>query len=140
MSDPHQLPVVEFAFAGPLRDRLVAAILEGTKTTTASTLVEYEVDGEALPVVGTRQTVIDSGDVPVAVIEITAVEFVRLASVALQHALDEGEGYTTVAQWRSAHEAFWQSEAMRAHLCDPHFSMDDETLVVLERFRLLERL
>jgi uncharacterized protein YhfF len=137
MSDTPTPPVVEFAFPGPLRDSLVAAILSGAKTSTTSTLVEYSIENEPLPVVGSRQTVVDSDDTGVAVIETTSVEIVPLASVDLQHALDEGEGYTTVAEWRSAHERYWQGEAMRAWLGDEEFTVDDETLVVLERFRLV---
>ena len=43
------LPVAEFAFPGPLRDQLVAAILDGSKTTTTGLLVEYEREAEPLP-------------------------------------------------------------------------------------------
>ena len=39
----------EFGFPGPLRDKLVAAILDGAKTSTTALVVEYEQDGEALP-------------------------------------------------------------------------------------------
>lgn len=137
MFDQPHPPIVEFAFPGPLRDSLVAAIIDGTKTSTTSTLVEYSIEDEPLPVVGTRQTVVDSDDTAVAVIETTSVEIVALASVDLQHALDEGEGHTTVAEWRAAHERFWQGEAMRAWLGDEQFSVDDDTMVVLERFRLV---
>ena len=140
MSDTPTPPVVEFAFPGPLRDSLVAAILSGAKTSTTSTLVEYSIENEPLPVVGSRQTVVDSDDAGVAVIETTSVEVVPLASVDLQHALDEGEGYATVAEWRSAHERYWQGEAMRAWLGDEGFTVDDATLVVLERFRLVAAL
>jgi uncharacterized protein YhfF len=138
MSDQLQPPIVEFAFPGPLRDRLVAAILDGTKTSTTSTLIEYSVEDEPLPVVGTRQRVVDSDDTPVAVIETTSVEVVPLAAVDLRHALDEGEGYASVAEWRAAHERYWQGEAMRAWLGDDGFTVDDATMVVLERFRLVE--
>ena len=34
------LPVVEFAFPGPLRDQLVAAILAGEKTTTTGLVAD----------------------------------------------------------------------------------------------------
>src|SRR5579862_7366148 len=98
------LPVAEFAFPGPLRDQLVAAILDGSKTTTTSLLVEYEDEGEPLPEPGGRYAVADSAGQLVAVIETTAVRVLRLAEVDLAHALGEGEGYTTVAGWRTAHE------------------------------------
>jgi uncharacterized protein YhfF len=71
-----------FAHPGPLRDRLVAAILAGEKTSTSSLL-----------------------------------------------AGDEGEGFETVAQWREAHERFWSGR-----------ETGDDTRVVTERFRLVERL
>jgi uncharacterized protein YhfF len=37
-----ELPVMEFAFPGPLRDQLVAAILSGAKTTTSALLLPDE--------------------------------------------------------------------------------------------------
>ncbi|MDR3081890.1 MAG: RNA-binding protein, partial [Streptomyces sp.] len=39
---PASLPRAEFAFPGLLRDRLVAAILCGAKTSTTGLLAEYE--------------------------------------------------------------------------------------------------
>ncbi|MEV7729366.1 ASCH domain-containing protein [Streptomyces sp. NPDC087917] len=131
------LPRAEFAFPGPLRDRLVAAILDGSKTSTAGLLVGYEHEGEPLPEVGRRSVVIDSDDRPVAVIEVTGVCVVPLARVDLAHVVDEGEGDTGVAEWRAAHERFWHGEEMRAALEDPGFTVDDATPVVLERFRLI---
>lgn len=131
------LPHAEFAFPGPLRDALVAAILDGRKTTTTSLLIEYAVEGEELPVAGRRQTVVDSNSEPVAVIETVHVEQVRLDQVPLAHVIDEGEGHTTVAQWREAHEQFWHSDDMRSSLGDPEFVVTDETMVVLERFQLI---
>ena len=96
------LPVAEFAFPGPLRDQLVAAILAGEKTTTSGLVVDYEYENEPLPVPGLRQVVVDSAGSPVAVIETTAVRVVRLAEVDLDHALGEGEGFTSVTEWRPA--------------------------------------
>jgi uncharacterized protein YhfF len=94
-------------------------------------------EGEALPEVGNRAVVVDSAEHPVAVIEVTDVRVVPLAKVDLDHALDEGEGHTTVAEWRADHERFWDSEEMRAAMDDPAFTVDDSTLAVLERFRLV---
>jgi uncharacterized protein YhfF len=131
------LPKAEFAFPGPLRDQLVAAILDGSKTSTTGLVVDYEHEGEELPEVGSRSVVVDSADRPVAVIEVTGVRVVPLGEVDLAHAIDEGEGDTTVAGWRANHEAFWHSAEMRAALDDPEFTVDDNTLAVLERFRLV---
>lgn len=140
MSNYSDLPLCEFAFPGPLRDKLVAAVLDGSKTSTTATRMEYDIELEALPVVGGRELVIDSDDKPVAVIEMTEVRQLRLAEVDLQHALDEGEGYSTVAQWRAAHEGFWHSREMREFVGDPGFTVDDNTVLVLQRFKVVARL
>lgn len=131
------MPRAEFAFPGPLRDRLVAAILDGSKTSTTGLVVGYECEGEPLPQAGNRSAVIDSNDVPVAVIEVTDVRIVPLAQVDLAHVVDEGTRDTGVAEWRASHERFWHSEEMRGALEDPEFTVDDATPVVLERFRLI---
>lgn len=127
-----------FAFPGPLRDQLIAAILAGAKTSTSCLLVDYERDGEPLPEVGERSVVMDSGDRPVAVIETTEVRVVRLGDVDLRHAIDEGEGFESVSAWRAGHEDFWHSPEARAELGDPAFTVDDDTLMVAERFRLVQ--
>lgn len=127
----------EFGFPGPLRDLLVAAILDGSKTSTTGLMADYEHEGEQLPDVGSQAVVVDSDDRPVAVIEVTDVRVVPLAQVDLAHALDEGEGHRSVAEWRAGHERFWHSAEMRAAMDDPEFTVDDETLTVLERFRLV---
>ncbi len=51
-TDAAGLPTAEFAFPGRLRDRLVAAILDGSKTSTTGLAVEYELEDEPLPQVG----------------------------------------------------------------------------------------
>lgn len=129
MSD---LPVMEFAFPGPLRDQLVALVLSGAKTTTTALLVA----DEPVPEAGERLAVVDSGGRRVAVIELTDVRVVRLAEVDLRHAVDEGEGDETVAQWRANHEKFWHSAEVRAEM-GADFRVHDDTLVVAKRFRLV---
>ena len=136
------LPSWGFAFPGPLRDTLTKLALDGTKTTTAGLWVELELDGEPLPVVGGREVLVDSAERPVAVVETESVRVARLADVDDQHAIDEGEGYADAAGFRVAHERFWNGyiDDLRAQLGDPAFTIDDDTLVVLQRFRVVERL
>ena len=136
---PGDLQEVEFAFPGPLRDTLVAAILNGKKRSTSSLVRFYELDDEPLPQIGTRGVVIDSGGQGVAVIETTGVEVVRLREVPMQHAVDEGEDYADLAEWRAGHARFWNSPDVRAELGE-EFTIDDDTLVVLEQFMLVEAL
>ena len=130
-----RLSVGEFAFPGPLRDQLVAAILDGTKTTTTGLAEDYERDGEPLPRPGDREVVIDSAGEPVALIEIVTVRVLRVGDVDLAHALGEGEGYASVADWRAGHEAFWHSDTMREYVGDPAFTVNDDTLAVAVVFR-----
>jgi len=131
------LPTFEFAFPGPLRDKLVAAVMDGTKSTTTGLLQDYEIDGEPLPVVGTQAAVLDSAGRRVAVIELTEVRVSRLGDVNLDHARDEGEGHESVAAWRAGHENYWHGTDYRGWLGNPSFTVDDDTPAVLERFRLV---
>ena len=131
-----------FAFPGELRDELTALALAGTKTTTASLLVEFELESTELPRPGTREVLIDSDERPVAIVETISCRVVRLADVDDQHAIDEGEGYANAAEFRVSHERFWNGyiDDIRTGLGDPTFTIDDDTPVVLERFRVVERL
>ncbi|MEK6191600.1 MAG: ASCH domain-containing protein [Chloroflexota bacterium] len=133
----------EFGFPGTaLRRELVDAILRGEKTATAGLLVDLEREGEALATPGERQVVVDVDDRAVAVIELTEVTVRRMSDVDLPFAKDEGEGFETVAAWRDAHERFFGSylDEIRIGLSDPEWRLTDDTLVVCERFRVVERL
>jgi len=141
-ADLASLPAWGFAFAGPLRDELTRLALAGTKTTTAGLLIEAVLDGEALSQPGDREVLLDSEERPVAVIETVACRVARLADVDDRHAIDEGEGYANAAAFRVAHERFWNGyiDDLRERLGDPKFRLDDDTLIVLQRFRVVEHL
>ena len=84
---------------------------------------------------------ISGGDTPevgrVAALELTEVRSVRLADIDLQHVLDESEGDDSVAQWRAGHARFWHSEEVRAELGYADFTVNDDILVLAQRFRLV---
>lgn len=126
------LPACHFANPGPLRDRLVAAVLAGTKTATSSLLAEYY--DEPLPAVGAQFRVVDSEDRDVCVIECTAVEVRRLSEIDDQFARDEGEGFQGAAEWRAAHRSFWGSDDAVREL---GIELSNDSLVVGERFRVV---
>ena len=130
-----------FAFPGPLRDELTALALAGTKTTTAGLLAEMEADGETMPEPGTREVLLDSAERPVAVIETVSCGVARLADVDDRHAIDEGEGYANAAEFRASHERFWNGylDDLRERI-GPDFSIGDDTLIVLQRFKVVELL
>jgi uncharacterized protein YhfF len=134
------LPIAHFAFPGALRDRLIAAILAGRKTATTGLHEEHVRLHEAISRPGERSIAVDSDGRPVAVLETTEVRVIPLREVDLQFALDEGEGFASVAEWRASHERFFRGPEMREALGDPPVDIGDETLVVCERFRVLERL
>ncbi len=133
---PEPREVCEFAFPGPLRDRLVGAVLRGEKTATSSLLVEWEVEQAPLWALGDRQTVIDSDGRPVGVIETLSVEVIRLGEADLGLALAEGEGFESVAQWREDHEHFWTQEVLPTLPPGAAGPLTDETQVVVQWFRL----
>jgi uncharacterized protein YhfF len=126
-----ELPPFELGYARTeLRRQLVDAVLRGDKTATAGLRSDYAPHtDEPLPEVGQRFALLDFEDNPVGVVETTEVRIVAAGDVDLDFARDEGEGFETVEDWRSAHERFW---------AEP--DIDDETLIVAERFRLVERL
>jgi uncharacterized protein YhfF len=132
---PEGLPKAEFGFPGPGRDELVAAILRGEKTASTGLLEEFRREG--LPIVdpGTRELVVDSDGQGVAVIENFEVAIKRMGDVDLAFAIDEG--CETLDQWRDAHTRFFTSPETVALLGDPPVTIDDDTLVVCFRFRLL---
>ena len=136
------LDVGEYAFPGPSRDRLVAAVLAGGKRTTTALLAEYEAGSEPLPAPGRRELVVDSAGTPVCVTEDVAVDVIRLGEVTLEHAVAEGEGHTDLVGWRTAHERFWTGPDYRGWFTvrgtEPP-DVDDDTLVVCTRFEVVAR-
>ena len=113
-------------------------MLSGVKTVTSSLLADWQRDGEQPPAAGELQTVIDSVGTPVAIIEILRSEVVALGAVDDRVAIAEGESYKTAAGWRSAHERFWREEVFPDW--EGHAPvLDDSTPVVVEWFRLRER-
>jgi uncharacterized protein YhfF len=56
------------------------------------------------------------------------------------HARDEGEGFGSVAAWRAAHVRYWHGSEMRELLGDDAFTVTDDTMVVAERFQMVEAL
>ena len=121
-----ELPAFELGYARTeLRRALVAAVLRGEKTATAGLAEEFEREREPLPRPGDRYVLHDYDDVPVAIVEITDARVVPASDIDLQFARDEGEGFESVEDWRRAHEAFFKRP------------IDDDTLIVAQRFRIV---
>ncbi len=140
MTSHVDLPLAELAFPGPVRDALVAVILAGEKTSTTGLHEELVHERAPIGSIGDHELVVDSDGRGVAVIETTEVEVRRMGDVDLAFAIEEGEGFESLDEWRDAHVRFFSSPEMAALLGDPPVAIDDDTLVVCYRFRLLERL
>ncbi|MFF0777738.1 MULTISPECIES: ASCH domain-containing protein [unclassified Streptomyces] len=130
------LPTLELAFPGPERDRGVEAVLAGRKTALTGLLEIYEHAGEAVPVPGQRFSVLDSDGRPAVTIELVDVRVVPVKEIDEDFARAEGRGYADVAEWRAAHEEFFRSDGVSEYLGHTPV-IDDDTLVVAERFRVV---
>lgn len=112
-------------------DDLLALVLAGTKTATASSLWDYDHTGEALPEAGLLNIILDGGGSPRALLETTTVEVIPFDAVPEAHAFAEGEGDRSLSHWRDVHERYW-----REHSESPKGFAPDMP-VVCEGFRLL---
>ncbi len=123
-------PAWSFGGTPAQADELLALVLDGHKTATASALRDYEAAEESLPVAGALGIVLDGAGHPRALIETTEVSVMPFDQVSAEHAHAEGEGDRSLAGWRAAHEAFFSADGAAVTLDMP---------VVLERFRVLHR-
>lgn len=112
-------------------DGLLAVVLTGVKTGTASSLWDYEASGDPLPEPGELSIILDGAGTAQALIETTAVRIVPFDQVDAEHAHSEGEGDRSLASWREIHERYW-----RQHSEGPR-GFEPDMPVVCERFRLL---
>ena len=112
-------------------DELLALVLTGIKTGTASTVWEYEDGDEPMPQVGELSIILDGSGEPRALIRTTALEIVPFDRVSADHAHSEGEGERTLASWREAHERYW-----RRYSASPRGFAPDMP-ILCERFELL---
>ncbi len=122
-----------FAFADSIPElatELALLVRDGPKRATAGLLSDYGDGTEEgqMPVVGELNIVLDGGGSPVCVIRTTEVAVRRFGDVDEAFAWDEGEGDRTLSWWRQAHTWYFLQQGTR---------IDEDTLMVLERFELL---
>lgn len=112
-------------------DSLLALVLAGVKTGTASALWDYEHAGDPVPAAGDLSIILDGAGEPRAVLETTAAAIVAFDQVDADHAASEGEGDLTLEYWRASHERYW-----RDHSESPR-GFEPDMPIVCERFRVL---
>jgi uncharacterized protein YhfF len=122
-------PAWSFGASAEEADALLALVLDGTKTATASAHADYATEGEPLPEPGTLGIVLDGAGNPRALVETTDVRVVAFDEVDAEHAHLEGEGDRSLAHWRAEHERFFTEHATTG--------FDPQMLLVLERFRVV---
>lgn len=122
-------PAWSFGATPEQADALLALVLDGTKTATASALSDYESEGEALPSPGTLSIVVDGAGKPRVLIVTTRVDVVAFDEVDAEHARLEGEGDLSLSYWRAAHQEFFSATG----------SWSPDMQVVLERFEIVHR-
>lgn len=119
-----------WAFAEELPEvatELAQLVLHGPKRATAGVYEEYLADG-SMPTVGLYVVVLDGQGAPVCITRTTRIDLVPFGEVDEAFAWDEGEGDRTLADWRRGH--LWYFNEIGRHV-------DDDTLMVLERFELV---
>lgn len=112
---------------------LLALVLAGTKTGTASAMASYEAEGEPLPCAGDLSIILDGRGEPSALIVTTEVSVCRFDQVGADHAAAEGEGDLSLAHWSAVHAKFFTDE-----LATVGEEFTESSAVVLERLRLLD--
>jgi len=116
-----------------MADKLLALVLDGTKTATAGLARTVEINGERLSQPGDHWVVLDGRDSPRCVLRTVQVRVGVLESVDAAFAWDEGEGDRTREYWLDAHRHAFLDRARREDL--PYDEQTD--LVVFERFEVV---
>ncbi|MFD4422049.1 ASCH domain-containing protein [Agromyces sp. NPDC058484] len=114
-----------------LTDELLGLVLDGTKRATASLVVEFELDGQPLPRIGSHWIACDSAGRPRAILRSVELRIGTFASVDEQFAFDEGEDDRSLATWRENHSRYWQRVSAGLG-----FEWTEDHEIVFERFEV----
>ncbi|MCM3757109.1 ASCH domain-containing protein [Sporosarcina aquimarina] len=91
-------------------DELGSLVVTGLKTGTCSAHCIYELEGEEIPQEGQYEIVLDGDSNPLAIIQYTKIDFVKMNEVTKDFARSEGEGDLSYDYWYRAHEKFFTWE------------------------------
>lgn len=124
--------VERFGDSAELADELLDLVTSGPKRATATLVVDFAADGQALPRIGSHWIACDGAGVPRVVLRTTELRVGAFHTVDAAFAHDEGEGDRTLESWKDGHSRYW-TRTCAARGVD--WSADDE--VVFERFRVV---
>ncbi|MDR0266964.1 ASCH domain-containing protein [Paenibacillus sp.] len=125
-------PVSAWPF-GAEPDHLAQLVIDGIKTATCSSLISYEIENEPLPSAGDYSIILNSRDLPVAIIQTVEVNIMPMNEVPEDFASAEGEGDRSYRYWREVHEAYFSRELRRFGL-----EFSENIPLVCERFKLVD--
>ena len=131
-ADTQPQGTVTFAFGDSpeMADELLGLVLAGKKTATCGALRDFGPGGEARPVVGRRDVILDGKGRPAALIETLEVTERGFDEIDEAFARDEGEGTRTLEEWRAGHRAYFERNG----------GWSADMMLLCERFRLVEDL
>ncbi|MDQ3062859.1 MAG: ASCH domain-containing protein [Acidobacteriota bacterium] len=128
--EPYQ--VWYFGNTSEMAKELVALVLQGKKTATASLFWEYENKREDEPIVDGYSVVTDFESNPMCVLRTTELRVLPFNEVDEQFAFDEGEGDQSLDYWREVHWDYFSRRCIEIHK-EPSNTM----IINCERFKLL---
>ncbi|TSI06240.1 ASCH domain-containing protein [Lysinibacillus sp. BW-2-10] len=109
-------------------DWLASLVVDGKKKATCSSYELYDIKEEPLPKTGEYSIVLNSENIPVAIIETESVEIYPLNEVPEDFALAEGEGDYT--EWWNVHVNFFTNLLKRYNK-----EFTEDMPVVCDRFK-----
>ncbi|GHV31666.1 RNA-binding protein [Clostridia bacterium] len=121
--------IFAFGDSPEMADELLALVLAGKKTATASSIPK----DKPMPKVGDRSLVLDGAGNPACVIETTAVAVVPLCEMSWEMAKREGED-ETLDSWIQGNIRYFTREAKREG-----YTFSEDMPLVFEDFVVVER-
>jgi len=115
-----------------MADELGRLVQAGIKTATSILVWDLEQSGEAHPVIGNVEIVVDGSGNPLCIIELTEVATRPFNAIDEAFAFDYGEGDRTLAWWR---QAIWDSYAVESQ--QSGYKLSQTMPLICIRFRLL---
>jgi uncharacterized protein YhfF len=98
---------LELGFPGDQRTRLNTLVLRRAKRATAGLLADYDYAREPVEQIGEKLALVDDEMRQVATLLVTGSVVLRFADVPWEFADAEGEGFTSIEEWREAHLRYW---------------------------------
>jgi uncharacterized protein YhfF len=114
-------------------DELGQLVVKGLKTGTCSAHCVYELENEEPPKMGQYDIVLDGSNQPLAIIQYTKVELVKMNEVTPEFAKSEGEGDLSYQYWYEEHVKFFTWELGLYNL-----TFSDDLLLTCQTFKVVD--